>query len=128
MPRRPTAPGLNRRRANAIELLARAEANGYKRGAHTDQDRVKDDKKSNAKTQKNHKGTLRWYVLWQLGKIARNHTQRGLPVPCEEEVHAQCLGSGVKAPDLATIKDFFLFYIATSYPRLANLLPIQWGA
>lgn len=85
MPQRLAAPGLKCRRANATDLLARAEANGYKRGAHTERDQVKDDKKHNVKTQKNHRGTLRRYVLWQLGEITRDHTQRGLPVPSEED-------------------------------------------
>ena len=121
MPQRLPAPGLERRRANAKDLLVRAEANGYKRGAHTERDQVKDDKKHNAKTQKNHKGTVRRYVLWQLGEVTRDHVQRGLPVPSEEEVYAQYLRPGVQAPNLATIKDFFRFYIATSYPQLTGI-------
>ena len=59
-------------------------------------------------------------MLWQLAEIERDYVQRGLPVPSEEEVHAQCLRPGVEAPDLVMIKDFFRFYIATSCPRLAD--------
>jgi hypothetical protein len=44
--------------------------------------------------------------------------QRGLPAPDEAYAKHHCLHQGVEAPDLATIKDFFRFYIATSCGRI----------
>lgn len=107
---------MRHRQVTAAGLLAQAEANGYKRGVHKEQDKVRDAKRHNDKTKINHDGTLRRYVLWHLGEIERDRVQSGLPVPSEEEVRAQCLGAEVEAPDLATMKDFFRFYIATSCP------------
>jgi hypothetical protein len=46
--------------------------------------------------------------------------QGGLPAPSEEAAREQCLRPGIEAPNLATVKDFIRFYIATSYPRLAE--------
>lgn len=46
--------------------------------------------------------------------------QQGLPVPDEEAARERCLRPGIAAPDLATVKDFLRFYIATSRPRLAE--------
>jgi len=45
------------------ELLARAEANGYQRGAHREADEVRGRDKHVSKTKKNQDGTLRRYVL-----------------------------------------------------------------
>ena len=44
--------------------------------------------------------------------------QNGLPPPDEEKARREHLRAGAAAPDLATIKDFLRFYIATSQPRL----------
>jgi hypothetical protein len=44
--------------------------------------------------------------------------RKGLPPPDEETARRQHLRPGVAAPDLATVKDFIRFYIATSRPRL----------
>jgi hypothetical protein len=46
--------------------------------------------------------------------------QQGLPVPDEEAARERCLQPGIAAPDLATVKDFLRFYIATSRLRLAE--------
>lgn len=44
--------------------------------------------------------------------------QKGLRPPDEETVRREHLHAGSPAPDLATVKDFLRFYIATSQPRL----------
>jgi hypothetical protein len=44
--------------------------------------------------------------------------QRGLPAPDEAHARHYYLYQGVETPDLATIKDFFRFYIATSSDRI----------
>ena len=105
----------------AARLLAWAEANTYKRGVHREQDKVKDDRKHNDKTKQNHNCTLRRYVLWHLGETEPDHARRGLPLPNEADVRAQCLRRGVGAPDLATVKDFFRFYVATSRPMIDDV-------
>jgi hypothetical protein len=44
-------------------LLARAEANGYQRGAHREADEVRGRDKHVSKTKKNQDATLRRYIL-----------------------------------------------------------------
>jgi hypothetical protein len=51
---------------------------------------------------------------WHLSDMQH---ERGLPAPNEEAAREQCLRSG---PNLATVRDFIRFYIATSRPRLAE--------
>lgn len=102
----------------AARLRARAVANNYKRGAHKEKDQVKDGRKHVDKTKQNHDYTLRRYVLWHLGEIELDHACRGLAPPKEADVRAKYLRRGIKVPDLAMVKDFFRFYIATSNPRL----------
>jgi hypothetical protein len=60
-------------------------------------------------------------VLWHLGEIELDYADRGLPLLNEVDVHAQCLRRGIEVPDLATVKDFFRFYIATSRPIIDDL-------
>jgi hypothetical protein len=50
-------------------LLARAEANGYKREAHKEEDPVQDQRRHNDKMKKNQDRTLKRYVLWQLAHL-----------------------------------------------------------
>ena len=52
-----------RKKATADELDARAEANGYRRGAHLEEDSRRDDNKHEGKTKKNQNTTLRHYVM-----------------------------------------------------------------
>ncbi|OAG42721.1 AdoMet-dependent rRNA methyltransferase SPB1 [Fonsecaea monophora] len=99
-------------------LLARAEANGYQRGAHREADEVSGRDKHVAKTKKNQDATLRRYVLWRLSAMRNENAQKGLSPPDEEMARRQYLGQNVTAPDLATVKDFIRFYIATSKPQL----------
>jgi hypothetical protein len=47
--------------------------------------------------------------------------QKGLSSPDEETAHRQYLGQSVTSPDLATVKDFIWFYIATSKPQLDKM-------
>ena len=51
------------RRATAEELLAQAEANGYKRGVHRQRDQVRHREKHVKKTISDQDATLRRYVL-----------------------------------------------------------------
>jgi hypothetical protein len=44
-------------------LLARAEANGYQKGAHREADEVRGREKHVSKTKKDQDGTLRRYIL-----------------------------------------------------------------
>jgi hypothetical protein len=50
--------------------------------------------------------------------MRKDALQRDLPAPDEACAKHHCLHQGVETPDLATIKDFFRFYIATSYGRI----------
>jgi hypothetical protein len=43
-----------------------------------------------------------------------------LPPPDEAEVRERFLGEGVEAPDLATMKDLFRFYAATSQGKIVE--------
>jgi hypothetical protein len=53
-----------RRTVAADDLLAQAEANGYKRGEHKEQDEVRDRHKHVKKTIKDHTAALNRYVLY----------------------------------------------------------------
>ena len=50
-------------------LLARAEANGYRRGVHRESDEVRGREKHVTKTKKNQDGTLRRYILYVRGAV-----------------------------------------------------------
>ena len=50
--------------------------------------------------------------------MRKDALQRDLPAPDEACARHHYLHQGVEAPDLATIKDFFRFYIATSRGRI----------
>ena len=52
------------RRATTAELLAQAEAKGYKKGAHAACEQVRDREKHVKKTKKDQDRTLRRYVLY----------------------------------------------------------------
>src|SRR5271155_1184934 len=51
-----------KRKATAEELGARAESNGYKRGAHQEKDGTRDNRKHNKKTKRNQNSVLDRYV------------------------------------------------------------------
>jgi hypothetical protein len=52
-----------KRKATAEEPKARAESNGYKRGAHREKDSTRDNRKHNKKTKRNQNSVLDRYVL-----------------------------------------------------------------
>jgi hypothetical protein len=54
---------MGRKRATADELLARAEANGYKEGGHREEDAVCDHDKHGKKTKRDQDTALERYVL-----------------------------------------------------------------
>ena len=56
-----------KRKVTAEELEARAESNGYKRGAHREKDSARDDGKHNDKTKTNQNVVLDRYVLYEIG-------------------------------------------------------------
>ena len=60
---RRTATVMVRKKATLDELEARAEANGYQRGAHREEDSRRDGNKHEDKTNKNQDATLGHYVM-----------------------------------------------------------------
>ena len=50
---------------------------------------------------------------------------KGLPSPDEDKAREDCLRKGIAAPDLATIKDFLRFYVATSKPQIDTTKPTR---
>ena len=50
--------------------------------------------------------------------MRKEYAQKSLSPPDVETARRQYLGQNVTAPDLATVKDFIRFYIATSKPQL----------
>ncbi|KAH0543790.1 hypothetical protein FGG08_001972 [Glutinoglossum americanum] len=111
-----------RKEATAEELLARAEANGYERGAHREKDSVRDANRHIEKTKKNQDGFLCLYVKFMALQAKEDNLKNGTPIPDEaafiDTVRGNCLGKGAPAPDIETVKDFIRFYIATSQGRL----------
>lgn len=66
-------------------------------------------------------GSFFFWILfrrWHLGAMREEDARKGLPPPDEEAARRQRLRRSVAAPDLATLKDFIRFYIATSRPCL----------
>jgi hypothetical protein len=59
----PAFPAMGRRRVTADELLARAEANGYKKGKHKEKDAVRNRHKHVDNTKKDQNMVLDRYVL-----------------------------------------------------------------
>jgi len=55
-----------RKKATAEELLARAESNGYKRGAHCEKDCKRNEKKHVDKTKNHQNLVLNRYVLYEI--------------------------------------------------------------
>lgn len=53
--------------------------------------------------------------------MQRDAAKHQQPLPSEEMARERCLGPGVPAPNLVTVKDFFRFYIATSRPQLTDV-------
>jgi hypothetical protein len=51
-------------------------------------------------------------------KCKKTRSSEISPPPDEACARYHCLHEGVEAPDLATVEDFFRFYIATSYGRI----------
>lgn len=52
--------------------------------------------------------------------MQKDSLQRELPIPDEAGARLHCLRKGVDAPDLATVKDFLRFYIATSRGKIVE--------
>jgi hypothetical protein len=50
--------------------------------------------------------------------MQKDTLQPGLPIPDEASAKQHCLCTGVGVPDLATVKDFPRFYIATSRGKI----------
>jgi hypothetical protein len=57
---------------------------------------------------------------WHLAEMQQDHAEQGLPLPDEHLAREHCLRPSIDAPDLATMKDFLRFYIATSRPMLTK--------
>src|SRR5271163_1692156 len=58
------------------------------------------------------------HTRWTLLEMQKDALQRDIPTPDEACIRQPCLREGVDAPDLATVKEFFRFYIATSCGRI----------
>ena len=52
-----------KRKSTAEQLEARAESNGYDRGAHREKESIRDNGKHNKKTKRNQNSVLDRYVL-----------------------------------------------------------------
>jgi hypothetical protein len=52
--------------------------------------------------------------------MQRDFAQQVLPRPSEAMARDRCLGSGVQAPDLATVEDFLRFHAATSCGKIVT--------
>jgi hypothetical protein len=50
--------------------------------------------------------------------MQRDCVSRGLPAPDEATAKDRCLGEGVDAPALPTVKDFLRFYMAASWGKV----------
>ncbi|KAI9765370.1 MAG: hypothetical protein M1840_007450 [Geoglossum simile] len=111
-----------RKEATAEELLARAKANGYERGAHREKDSIRDANRHVEKTKKNQDRFLRLYAKFMVLQAKEDCLKSGTPIPDEaaftDTVRESCLGKGAPAPDIETVKDFLRFYIATSREML----------
>ena len=46
--------------------------------------------------------------------------RQGVSSPDEAAARAYCFGEGVRAPALATVRDFFYFYAATSHGEIVK--------
>ena len=57
---------------------------------------------------------------WYLGETQRDYARRGLPPPDEVAIRERCLREKIEAPDLATVKDFLRFYVATSRGKIVK--------
>jgi hypothetical protein len=62
------------------------------------------------------------YTRWTLAAMRKDALQRGLPAPDEACTRHHCLREGVEAPDLATVKVFFHYYISLSYGKIVGNL------
>lgn len=54
----------------------------------------------------------------------RKDLQRDLPSPDEACARHHCLREGMEAPDLATVKDFFRYYISLSHGKIVDKLTV----
>jgi hypothetical protein len=115
-----------KRKVTAEEPLARAESNGYKKGAHREEDSTRDGKRHIDKTQEGSKcgigplcpvrdqyltavakiGADKPHTRWTLSKMQNDSLQQGLPIPDEASARQHCLRKGVDSPDLVTAKGF----------------------
>jgi hypothetical protein len=108
---------MGRKPAGSDELLARAKANGYRRGEHKEQDAVPDRHAYVDKTLYDQDGALRRVVYegpalpvykwtpvltqssrWKLGEMREDAMRRGVTPPDERTVRERCLGKGVEVP------------------------------
>jgi hypothetical protein len=60
------------------------------------------------------------HTRWAHSELQKDSRQRGLPIPDEANARHHRLRKGVDAPDLATVKDFLRFYIATSRGKIVE--------
>jgi len=54
--------------------------------------------------------------------MQRDFTRRGLPLPDEAMARERSLWEAVNAPNLAIVKDFLRYYVATNRGKIINLV------
>src|SRR5271155_732915 len=64
------------------------------------------------------------YTRWTLAAM-RKDLQRDLPSPDEDCARHHCLRERMEAPDLATVKDFFRYYISLSHGKIVDKLTVD---
>jgi hypothetical protein len=123
------------------ELLARAKANGYRRGEHREQDAVLNRHAHVDKTIYDQDGALRRYVVyegpsllvykwapvltqssrWKLDEMREDAKRRAVTPPDERTAREHCLSKGVEAPGLAAVKDFLRFQASVMRGKIKQI-------
>jgi hypothetical protein len=127
LPPAPKAIGRKREPKDPDELLARAKANGYRRGEHREQTKYDQD------------GALRRYVVyegplysftspvltqssrWKLDEMREDAKRRGITPSDERIAREHCLSKGVEAPNLAAVKDFLRFQTSVMRGKIGRI-------
>jgi hypothetical protein len=97
---------MGRKQTTRDELNARTKANGYKRGAHREEDSRRDCNKQIAMCCKGPLSTplkrliLMWSFSWHYERMKEDALQKGLPAPDEAAVRELVLAKNVEARTL----------------------------
>ncbi|KAL2036359.1 hypothetical protein N7G274_010926 [Stereocaulon virgatum] len=112
---------MGRNDVSPAELLERDTANGYKQGAHQEEDSKRDSTKSVKNTLRyqdiaSRRNENKWVIAVEKKKQDTRESLSGddAAVNVPYTMRARSLQKGLPPLDLATIKDFLRFIIATS--------------